>query len=128
MAPLHSTDDVNGLESEVTGGGGDGDGDDSSYESEDSDQSGSEDGYDDDDNDLSAIATLDPLLLVKLDRGSQTIAEMQRVVDHTGKVEINIGNGLTLLHVAAANNRVDLVEFLCSRGHSTEVRHSCNVL
>jgi len=119
MAPFISTDAVTGLESEVCGGGDDGD--ESSHESSDGTGSSSEQDEDEDDNDLSAIVNLGPLLLMKLARGSQSIAETQEVVDHTGRVEINIGNGLTLLHVAASNNRVDLVEFLCSRGHSTEV-------
>ena len=60
-------------------------------------------------------------LTMKILMGSQSVEETQLLMDHLGKVEIDIGDGLTLLHQAASNNRADLVKYLCSKGHSTEV-------
>lgn len=51
-----------------------------------------------------------------------TLEETEEIVRKCNKVEINIGDGLTLLHQAASHDRPDLVNFLCEQGHSTEVK------
>ena len=111
MAPFIASDVVEELQDSVSDNdseGGDGSSDEGSHAPED-------------ENDISAILGLDPILLMKLAQGSQSIEETEKVIDHIGRLEINIGDGLTLLHQAASNNRVELVEFLCSKGHPTEV-------
>ena len=75
-------------------------------------------------NDISAIleAYDDPMFLMRISLCQIHLEEVQEMVRRIGKVEIDIGDGLTLLHQAASFNREDLVEYLCSAGHSTEVK------
>jgi hypothetical protein len=74
-------------------------------------------------NDIDAlIAAFDPILMIKVAMCNVTLEEIQEIVRRLGKVEINIGDGLTLLHQAGSHNRDDLVEYLCEAGHSTEVK------
>lgn len=75
-------------------------------------------------NDIAAVLSHPGDLVMKILMGRQSVEETQSLIDHVGKVEINIGDGLTLLHQAASTNRADLINFLCSKGHSTEVQ-SC---
>ena len=76
-----------------------------------------------DDNDISALLTaFDPLFLVRISMCQLSVEDMREIARKLGKVEINIGDGLTLLHQAASHNRPDLVEYLCDQGHSTEVK------
>ena len=51
-------------------------------------------------------------IMDKLFHSSQTMQETQALIDHVGKVEICIGDYLTLLHQAASHNRADLVQFV----------------
>jgi hypothetical protein len=74
-------------------------------------------------NDINALmAAFDPLMLMKVAMFNITLEDVQEIVRRLGKVEIDIGDGLTLLHQAGSHNRDDLVEFLCDAGHSTEVK------
>jgi hypothetical protein len=76
-------------------------------------------------NDINAIMEAylgDPLFLMRIAMCRITLEETQELVRRLGKVEIDIGDGLTLLHQAASFNRDDLVEYLCGAGHSTEVK------
>ncbi len=77
-------------------------------------------------NDIAALMEAvgdDFLLFTKITVGRQSVEETQMLIDKLGKVEIQIGDGLTLLHQAASHNDVDVVEFLCSKGHPLEVGH-----
>jgi ankyrin repeat protein len=76
-------------------------------------------------NDINAIMAAypdDPLFLMRIALCRIDLEETQELVRRLGKVEIDIGDGLTLLHQAASFNRDDLVEYLCDAGHSTEVK------
>ncbi len=74
-------------------------------------------------NDISALFTaFDPLFVFKISMCNISVEDVQEIVRRLGKVEVDIGDGLTLLHQAAAFNRPDLVKFLCDQGHSTEVK------
>ena len=76
----------------------------------------------DNENDIEAvIAFSSGQLTMKIIMGSQTLEETKALTDHLGRVHVHIGDGLTLLHQAASNNRSDLVSFLCSGGHPLEV-------
>lgn len=72
-------------------------------------------------NDIAAVLSCPGDLVMKVLMGRLSILETQLLINHVGKVEINIGEGLTLLHQAASTNRADLIHFLCAKGHSTEV-------
>lgn len=74
-------------------------------------------------DDISAlIEAFDPLMVMRVALCQLSIQDVQNIIQRVGKVEINIGDGLTLLHQAASHDRDDLVELLCSLGHSTEVK------
>jgi hypothetical protein len=63
----------------------------------------------------------DPLMLMKVAMGRITVDEAKDIVQKLGKTLINIGDGLTLLHQAASFNHCELLEWLLSIGHPTEV-------
>lgn len=73
-------------------------------------------------NDIEAILAA-PInhIAIKVGMGRQSVLETGALIAHIGKVVMDIGEGLTLLHLAAQFNRVDLIEYLCDMGHPLEV-------
>jgi ankyrin repeat protein len=69
------------------------------------------------------IDPIDPMWLLKLSMGRTTLEVVKKVVECMGRAEINIGDGLTLLHIAGQFNRPDMVTYLAGeKAHPTEVR------
>lgn len=67
---------------------------------------------------------LDRTLIMRLTMGRVTVEEIQTILSRMNKVVVNIGDGLTLLHLAAQNGRTDLVEYLVlERNHPVEVSY-----
>ena len=63
-------------------------------------------------------------MIMKISLGRFSVEEAKQIVELMGKVVINIGDGLTLLHVAAQNDRCDLIEYFCGElHHPLEVFH-----
>jgi len=78
-------------------------------------------------DDINAIlARYDFTFVMKLVNGTQSLQETETIVKQLGKVLINIGDGLTLLHQAASHNRADLVKYFISQGHPLEVSYICH--
>lgn len=61
-------------------------------------------------------------ILLKLAQGKQTLAETDVLVGALGRLEVDLGGGLSLLHLAALNNRHHVVRYLLARGHPTELK------
>lgn len=64
----------------------------------------------------------DAFYLMRIAMCQISLNDVKDIIKKLNKIEINIGDGLTLLHQAASFNRPDLIEYLCNNGHSTEVK------
>jgi hypothetical protein len=74
------------------------------------------------DGDFSALMEhFEPAMLMKIVFCQLSVEEVNAIVDKVGKVVIDIGDGLTLLHQAAQFDRPDLIHCLVERGHPVEV-------
>jgi hypothetical protein len=76
------------------------------------------------DNDIAEILShFDAPMLMRIAFCNVSTAEVTEIMNKLGKVEINIGDGLTLLHQASQFDRPDLVDLLLSRDHPLEVKN-----
>lgn len=74
------------------------------------------------DNDISELLRyFDASMLMRIAFCSVSCEEVTEIIEKLGKVEIDIGDGLTLLHQAAQFDRGDLVDLLLGRNHPVEV-------
>ena len=63
------------------------------------------------------VAKIPSHLLSPIAFGRFSVDEAREVVEAVGKVAVDIGDGLTLLHMAAQHELVEVAEFLIERGH-----------
>ena len=62
------------------------------------------------------------MVVLRLGFGNVTVNEVRNIIDKMGKVVIDIGDGLTLLHVAAQYNHCEMIQYLCEeKNHPLEV-------
>ncbi len=88
--------------------------DESSDEDEDADEEEEDDeNYEETPNDLSEVFSKwsDSAFIFKLTLGLNTVEELKPFVDTMGRVLINLGDGLTLLHIAAQYGRDDWMDY-----------------
>jgi hypothetical protein len=52
--------------------------------------------------------------------GKLNVPLTQKCINLVGRTEVRIGDGLTLLHIAAQHNLADVAKYLLEKGHSTE--------
>jgi hypothetical protein len=65
----------------------------------------------------------DPGFIIKLSMGRCSVDDVKAIIDRMGKVVINIGDGLTLLHVFSLYGNYDVVHYLAGdKHHPLEVR------
>lgn len=86
--------------------------------------------YSNDKNDIDEILDkcadlkeTDPGWIFKLSLGQLDVEQIKIIVEKMGRVTLNIGEGLTLLHLAAQYNRYDWIIYLCNElNHPLEVK------
>lgn len=82
-----------------------------------------------DDNDLDELfdkcndlQERDPAFFLKLSIGRLTVDDIKNIIERMGKVLVNIGDGLTLLHIGAQFGNCDIVHYLAvEENHPLEV-------
>jgi hypothetical protein len=69
------------------------------------------------------IDPIDPIWLMRLSVGAVPVEVIELIVACMGRVAIDIGDGLTLLHIAGQCNRPDWVEYLVGeKQHPVEAK------
>lgn len=63
------------------------------------------------------LNVIDGMWLLKLGLGQVSLDIIKGIVEIMGKVVIDIGDGLTLLHLAAQFGRCDWIEYLAGEAH-----------
>eukprot|EP01039_Chlorochromonas_danica_P010272 gene10272-11368_t len=95
-------------------------------EDEEEDQVGErEDYYEETPDDISELMekckerlnVIDDMWVLKLAMGQVSLDVVKAVVEIMGKVVINVGDGLTLLHLGAQFGRCDWIEYLAGEAH-----------
>jgi hypothetical protein len=69
------------------------------------------------------LSEKDPTFFMRIGICRLTLDEVKEIVKKMGKAVIDIGDGLTLLHLASQFGRADIVEYLAGEmNHPLEVR------
>jgi ankyrin repeat protein len=70
------------------------------------------------------LSAADPAFFLKMSMGRLSLNDVKEMVSRMGKAVIQIGDGLTLLHLAAQNGCLDIVEYLVEdMKHPLEVKY-----
>lgn len=56
-------------------------------------------------------------IVMKISMGLISLEELKTIIELMNRPVVNIGDGLTLLHIAAQYNRCDLIDYLCGELH-----------
>lgn len=63
------------------------------------------------------LLKVNPSIVIRLGFGRATLAEVQLIIERMGRHVLDIGHGITLLHVAAQFNHCPLIQYLCEELH-----------